>query len=261
MGFQIKNKYIGIFYIILLLIIIDNEIRLYFQTHFETVFAFQFVYGFDRKYYPENLKAEEFNINYDYVDIVTSEESKYFKLPKKYSFYKCKNKEVIFSIGYSFNNSFYNVVDTSQYFDFSNYNYYDILEIEANEDFLLLDGENDGRSNNKIKVIADNKLTDEIESEYIYIEFKEPIFYREKRYVFAPKTDYYMEMIQNECFLYKIFHYKNNDSNIIILDFPDLSQVLKKNIKNILQQLIYHMKIDIDIIHIIKYIIFIIQQL
>ena len=102
------------------------------------------------------------------------------------------------------------------------------MEIEANEDFLLLDGENDRRSNNNIKVYADNKITDEIESEYIYIEFKEPIFYREKRYVFAPKTDYYMEMIQNECYLYKIFHYKNNDSNIIILDFPDLSQVLKK---------------------------------
>ena len=37
-----------------------------------------------------------------------------------------------------------------------------------------------------------------------------------------------MEKITNECFLYDLFHSKNNDSNIIILKEPDLSQLLRK---------------------------------
>ena len=102
------------------------------------------------------------------------------------------------------------------------------MEIEANEDFLLFKGEGDERENNNIKIHVHNMTTIEIEKEYVYIQFEKPFIYNKERYIFAPKTDYYLENIQNECFLYNLFYWENIDSNIFILDFPDLTQVLKK---------------------------------
>ena len=207
----------------------DKEIRLYFEIYpFNNEFPFQWVYGFDRKNYPENLKVEGFETNYQKSNIISSKKSAYFSLPNKFTFYKCKNKKVVFSIGCDFNNSFYKEVNSYGHFDFSNYSFYDILVIDAKEDFLLYIGQEDRRKNNNITIKVDNKITNEIEEEYLYIQYEQPFFSSGGRYVFAPNTDYYREKMQDECYLYNIFRFKNNDSKIIILDYPDLSQILKK---------------------------------
>ena len=50
-------------------------------------------------------------------------------------FYKCKNEKLKFFFGHDFNNYFTKEVNESLYFNFTNYEYDDFLEIEANEDF------------------------------------------------------------------------------------------------------------------------------
>ena len=205
----------------------DEEIRLYINPSYDpNIFPIRIVYGFDREYYPENLKVEEFEIN-DELPIIGLQDSKFFKLPNEYSFYKCKNKKAKFIIGYEFKNYFRKEVNNFVHFKFLSYSFLDILEIDADEEFLLFEGE-DERENNNITIFTGGRETNEIERTFFYIQFEKPLLWNKQFYIFAPKTDYYMENIPNECFLYNLFYWKNNYNDIFILENEDLSQVLKK---------------------------------
>lgn len=215
----------------------DKEIRLYFEPLFKSFDVdfhfYQFIYGFNRNNYPEDLKVEEFEINELYSNIITSKDSKYFRLHNVFMFYKCKNEKLKFFFGHDFNNYFTEEVNKSLYFNFTNYVNDDFLEIEANEDFLLFKGR-DFRKNNNISIYRyDEKF--ELNKSSIYVIFEQPDhYYAYIKYIFAPKTDYYIENLNNECFLYNLFESKNKDNNILITDYTDFRKIIKKKYKEYL---------------------------
>ena len=214
----------------------DKEVRFYFDDKkYFGIYKIK-LYGFNKIDYPEKIKYDEFELyneekfkssNGYYINI---KESLFINIfYKHFMINKCKNDKINLHFGGNFKFYFDKEINESSYFDFSKYTQDDILEIEANEDYLLFPGK-DNRKNKNIK------STDEIyKNTYFNFTYEDNNFSLLKNqktlYIFAPKTSYYIENFKNECFLLKICQGLIIDSSIFKTENNDFKGVLKKEYK------------------------------
>ena len=215
----------------------DKEIRLYLKAFPKKEIPYlSVIYGFNKTYYPEI-------INHDYFSPrksnFVSEFPYYSYCTSNNIIYKCRNTKVNMYIG---NDSFYKEFiwennDSFYYLNLSKYTSYNsscILEINANNEILIFEGIISKKNNNNISTY--NK---EFNSTNISLINEEPTNCTMKRYIFAPKNDFYMQNFLDECFLYKIIDGRTKDKNITITTISDCATALKKGYKEYLVTIVY----------------------
>ena len=210
----------------------ENEVRFYFDN--KKYFNAEKIklYGYNKNNYPDDIKYEEYDL-YDEYNLVidksyiTKKGNLFINIFYKYFMInKCKNKEIKLHLGGNFKFYFDKEINKSTYFNFSKYSKNDILEIEANEDYLIFPGK-DEREHKNI-----TSYTEIYDSTIFYFRYKEIDYSilnkRRIFYIFAPKTDYYIENFKNECFLFKICEGKITDTNILKTEIKNFKDVLKE---------------------------------
>ena len=214
----------------------SKEIRLYFKNEelynkdgkdfpYKIIYNSYF-YGF---IYPKTIEARKIsNINSSPFGIYSSY---FFGLPNKYNFFMCKNTKVYLYIANNHNFLFSKIINESTFLDFSNYNNNDILEIEAYYDYLFLKSEC-YLENNKIKDLNDD---DEYNDTQIFLDYeKTDSCPGVIKYIFAPKTDFFMKNFQNECYIYNLIKRNIKNENILITTKNDFKEILQKDYKEYL---------------------------
>ena len=163
-----------------------------------------------------------------------------FSWYSNYTLYKCKNTKVKISIGTYIGNG----ISHEEFIEESNENFHNLflskynqdsfLIINAIEGFLLFQGM-DSRNNNNIRSDVEEYFSTEV-----FLSYEEPISYTEKKYIFAPKNDYYMENFMDECFLYRFIDKKITDKNITITNKPDCILALQEEYQEYLATVVYY---------------------
>ena len=212
----------------------DKEVRFYFDDKKYFDLSKIKLYGFDKNIYQDKIKYEEFEL-YKTEDL---ENNKFYVEKKGVVFIniyqqlminKCKNNMINIHLGGKFKFYFDKEITESTYFDFSKYSKDDILEIEANEDYLIFPGIDNRKDKNitSYDEIYKNTLFYSTYKEIDYSILNDQKLY----YIFAPKTDYYMNNFKDECFLFKICEGKIIDKNILKTEGRDFKNVLNKDYK------------------------------
>lgn len=221
----------------------NKEIRLYLKNialngKYDKNYPYEFIYssyyyGF---FYPRYIKAYAFTSIYDYPANIFSSGYNFFSLPGIYNIYKCSNTELVMHIENNHTCLFSEVVNNSGSFNFSEYDQNDVLEIEANADFLII-GSQCYLENYQIKNLNGEK---EYNDTKVLLDYEKPISCPGVlKYIFAPKSEYLTRILQDECYIYNFILGKIEHEYILITTENDFEKILEQKYKEYLVTIVY----------------------